>query len=74
MILDVLDEGGFSMGDVFSVFIDLFDRKQLACCRRSLMNLRVHLGLTFLPRGLVYRLTYESGGACEGSKTKSRLI
>lgn len=27
MILDVLAEGGFSVGEVFSVFIDLFDRK-----------------------------------------------
>jgi len=39
MILDVLDEGGFFVGEVFSVFIDLFDHKQLARCRRSLMNL-----------------------------------
>jgi len=40
MILDVLAEGGFSVGGVFSVFIDLFVHKQVARCKRSLMNLR----------------------------------
>jgi hypothetical protein len=38
------------------------------------MNLGVHPNSAFLPRGLVYRRTCESGGSCEDSKTKSRLV
>jgi len=48
MILDVQAEGGFSVGSVFSVFIDLFVDRQLTRCRRSLMNLKVHPDLAFL--------------------------
>ena len=73
-MLDVLAKGGFSVYNVFSVFIDLFVDKQLARCRRSLMNLGAHHDSAFLPLGLVYRHTCESGGTCEGSKTKSRLV
>ena len=65
MILDVLAEGGFFVGKVFSVFIDLFVDKQLARCKRSLMNLGVHPYSAFLPRGLVYRRTCKSGGTCD---------
>jgi hypothetical protein len=39
MILDLLSEGGFLVGRVFSVFIDLFVDKLLARCKRSLKNL-----------------------------------
>ena len=74
MILDVLAEGGFSVGEVFPVFIDRFVDKQVARCRSSLMNFGVRLGRVYHPRGLVYRLTCEFGGTCEGSKTKSRLV
>jgi len=74
MILYVLAEGGFSMGSVFSVFIDLFINRQLARCGRSLMNLEVHPNSGFLPQGLVYRRTCESGGTYEGNKTKLRLV
>jgi len=38
------------------------------------MNLEVHPDSAFLPRGLVFRRTFESGGTCEGSKTKLRLV
>jgi len=74
MMLDVLADGGFSVDRVFSVFIDLFVDKQLTRCRRSLMNLGVRPDFSPLPRGLVCRLTSESSGTCEGSKTKSRLV
>jgi len=56
------------------MILDLFICKQLGRCRRSLMNLGVHTGLASLPHGLVYRLTCESGGTCEGRKTKSKLV
>jgi hypothetical protein len=74
MMLDVLAEDGFFVYNVFLMFINLFIDKQLARCRRSLMNLGVHPDSTFLPRGLMYRHTCESGKTCEGSETKSRLV
>jgi len=74
MILAVLAESGFYVDKVFSVIIDLFVDKQLACCKRSLMNLGVRLNSVPLPRWLAYRLTCESSGTCEGSKTKLWLV
>jgi hypothetical protein len=38
LILKVLAEEGFSIDEVFPVFMDLFKRKQLAECRRALTN------------------------------------
>jgi len=38
LMLKILASDGFSMEEVFSLFKDLFDRKQLADCGRPLMN------------------------------------
>ena len=38
LILKVLTEEGFSIDEVFHVFMDVFKRKQLAECRRALTN------------------------------------
>jgi hypothetical protein len=38
LMLTVLASNGFSMEEIFSVFKDLFDRKQPGDCERTLMN------------------------------------
>jgi hypothetical protein len=59
------------MKEVFPVFKDLFDRKQLADCGRALMNVNdipFFWGFYWtrpLPPGLEYRFTCTSNGTCK---------
>jgi len=38
MVLKVLAKDGFSIDEVFPIFKDLFNRQQLAHCKRAIMN------------------------------------
>ena len=38
LMLKVLTKDGFSKDEIFPVFKDLFDRQQLAHCKRAIMN------------------------------------
>lgn len=74
MILNVMAEDGLPVDEIFPVFQDLFERRELARSRWAIMNIRGHFHLRFLPRGLVFRLTCDSDGTCKGNERKSRLI
>ena len=80
LMLKILASDGFSMKEVFLVFKDIFDRKQLANCGRALMNVD---GIPFfwgfylikpLPPCLECRFTCTSNGTSKGHGRRPNIF
>jgi len=74
MMLNVLARGGFPTYEVFPIFKDLFERQQLANCKRAIINIKGCYWLRALHPGLEYKFMCTSHRTCKGDGRKPNIF